>query len=38
MALSCGKFNESNLTPDEYKIAKETGSRIARFINKLDVK
>jgi NAD(P)H dehydrogenase (quinone) len=32
-------FNESpNLTPDEYKIAKETGSRIARFINKLDVK
>ena len=31
-------FNESNnLTPDEYEIAKQTGSRIAKFINKLDV-
>ena len=30
-------FNESNnLTPDEYEIAKQTGSRIAKFINKLD--
>ena len=32
-------FNESiNLTPDEYEIAKETGSRIAKFINKLNAK
>jgi NAD(P)H dehydrogenase (quinone) len=31
-------FNESNnLTQDEYEIAKQTGSRIAKFINKLDV-
>ena len=31
-------FNESNnLTPEEYEIAKQTGSRIARFINKLNV-
>jgi NAD(P)H dehydrogenase (quinone) len=30
-------FNESNnLTPDEYQIAKQTGSRIAKFINNLD--
>jgi NAD(P)H dehydrogenase (quinone) len=30
-------FNKSNnLTPDEYEIAKQTGSRIAKFINKLD--
>jgi len=30
-------FNDSNnLTPDEYEIAKQTGSRIAKFINKLD--
>jgi NAD(P)H dehydrogenase (quinone) len=28
-------FNESNnLTPHEYEIAKNSGSRIARFINK----
>ncbi|MDB3996643.1 NAD(P)H:quinone oxidoreductase [Gammaproteobacteria bacterium] len=31
-------FNESNnLTPEEYEIAKQTGRRIARFINKLNV-
>src|SRR5210317_225096 len=31
-------FNESNnLTPEEYGIAKQTGRRIARFINKLNV-
>tara|TARA_B100001287_G_C22685722_1_gene533468 strand:- start:5977 stop:6576 length:600 start_codon:yes stop_codon:yes gene_type:complete len=30
-------FNESNnLTPDEYEIAKKTGSRIAKLINKLN--
>ena len=30
-------FNDSNnLTPDEYEIAKQTGSRIVKFINKLD--
>jgi len=32
-------FNESiNLTPDEYEIAKKTGSRIAKFINKQNAK
>ena len=32
-------FNKSiNLTPDEYEIAKKTGSRIAKFINKLNAK
>ena len=32
-------FNESiNLTPDEYEIAIKTGSRIAKFINKLNAK
>ena len=32
-------FNKSiNLTPDEYEIAKKTGSRIAKFINKQNAK
>ena len=32
-------FNESiNLTPDEYEIAKKTGLRIAKFINKQNAK
>lgn len=30
--------DSNNLTPDEYEIAKKTGSRIAKFINKQNVK